>query len=496
MIDSPLFLDELLKKATEKSNSKVLEKLKDEKFIKSLNEVNEVLGDLGFKLTTSSDKESNKQKDVNFKISNALIKNFFTVYYVNVSSGVYFGYSSNNSYKTLKIEENGTDFFSDVAKNIPNSIYPEDQDLMRKTINKDFMLKSTKERNLFKVNYRLMLNNVPTHVTLTMMRISKDDVIIGISNNEESTKKELQYQNTLKENLTYTNIALALARNYFAVYYVDMSNDDYEQYEVNSQSQKIEKIDEGKNFFDVSIVNAKKFIYKEDLDKFLYVLKKENLVKALKTSNSISIVYRQLINGVPTYVSLKIIDLANDTNHIVFAVKNIDEQKRKESEFIDILEKERRLARTDGLTCTYNRNFFVEVEEDLNHKIANGTVKEFAVAICDINDLKRINDTYGHAAGDKFIVDAKNILLETFKESLLFRVGGDEFAIILSGNDFKNRKELVNKIAEINIKNKQENKVVIACGCSEFNVDTDKELDQVLRRADVLMYENKKQLKQ
>ena len=61
---------------------------------------------------------------------------------------------------------------------------------------------------------------------------------------------------------------------------------------------------------------------------------------------------------------------------------------------------------------------------------------------------------------------------------------------------FKNRKELINKIAEINIKNKQENKVVIACGCSEFNVDTDKELDQVFRRADVLMYENKKQLKQ
>ena len=305
----------------------------------------------------------------------------------------------------------------------------------------------------------------------------------------------LEYKNTIKETLTYTNIALALCRNYFKIFYVNTVTDRYEQYSLDTDTQKLEKVEDGSDFFGQSIINAKKYIYKEDLDKFLYTIKKSNLLNELSKENSINLTYRELINGVPTYVSLRAINLFNDINHIVLAVCNIDDQKRKENEFNRKYEQERVFARTDALTGCYNRNYFSEVEEDINNKIETGTLLEFAAIIFDINDLKIVNDTLGHDVGDQFIRDACNIIKDTFKESLLFRVGGDEFVVLASGNDYKHRLNLISKIGTISKANKSIKKVVIACGHSDFDYKKDKDLQPVLKRADEAMYENKKRLK-
>lgn len=496
MIDSALFLDELIKKAKSQSNTAILNKLNDKSFIEALNNVTEVLSSLGFYFNNKNDfNDQDKQKDIYFKIANALARNFFTTYYINLNTGLYVGYSSNDDYKTLKIEENGTDFFKDVSKNIPNSIYKDDQEKLYKIFNKNFLLNATKNGSIYKIVYRLLLKNVPSYVTLTAIRITNDDLIIGLNNIDELTKNELIYKNTIKENLTYTNIALSLCINYFAVYYVNIKNNDYEQYKVDSQTQKIEKIEEGKDFFYVSTINAKKYIYKEDLDEFLYFLNKEYLMDSLTNNTSLTLIYRQLIDGIPTYLSLKVVKLTNDDNHIVFAISNIDKQKRKEDDYRNRYEKEKYLARTDLLTGCYNKNYYLEVEEDINHKIKNKTIKDFSVALCDINDLKTINDNYGHDIGDKYIIDAKNLIRAQFKESLLFRVGGDEFVVIILGNDYKNRINIINEIKKLSIKNKKEKKVVVAIGYSDFNEDADNTISEVLKRADSLMYENKKELK-
>ncbi len=494
MKNSALFLEELKATAKNQENQNALNKLNNTEFQKSFNEVMGVLDELGLHLNNSF-AIPNQQKEIYCKISSALIRNFFTVYYVNIQTGLYVGYSSNDAYNTLKIETKGNDFFEDVTKNIPNVIYEDDQEKLKSIFNKDYLFEKTNDGNVFRTDYRLLLDGTPTHVSLTAIRLTDEDVIIGVSNNEDTVKREIKYQNTIKKNLTYTNISLALCRDYFTAYYVDMTTNEYEQYQIDSKNQKIVKIDSGKDFFEDSIINAKKYIFKEDLDKFLYTINKENVVKELLTRSSINISYRQLINGVTKYVSLNIIDLANDTNHIVFAVRDVNDQKRKEKEYTQKIEKERLYARTDGLTGIYNRNYFLEVQDDINHKIKNGTIKEFSTVMCDINDLKTINDTYGHDVGDKFIIDAKNILNEVFKDSLIFRVGGDEFIVFLSGNEYKNRELLMEKINTININHKKEKKVILACGYSDFDSSTDTDLNSVLKRADKLMYENKKVLK-
>ena len=496
MIDSAILLEELIKRANLESNEKILNKLNNKNFIKSFDEITEILSDLGFHLENNDKKIDDQQNEIYHKIANALTCNFFTTYYVNINTGLYVGYSSNNDYKVLKIEESGIDFFSDASKNIPSTIYKDDQEKINEIINKKFLNDATKDGNIYKINYRIILNDIPTYISLSAIRITSDDLIIGLSNIDEATKKEIKLKNTIQENLTYTNIALALCKNYFAVYYVNIENDKYEQYKVDNQTQIIEKIEEGDDFFHVSTINAKKYIHKEDLDRFLYVLNKKNMLGELKSNNSIYLEYRQLIKGIPTYVSLNIVNLTNDNNHIVLAVSNVDKQKKKEYEIRKSYEQERLFARTDSLTGTYNKNYYLEVLDDANHKIKNKTLNEFSVIVCDINNLKIINDTLGHDAGDEYIIEASKILKSVFLESLIFRTGGDEFIIILERDEYKNRYKLLSKLNEKILKNKKENKVPFACGYSDFDLLNDNSVSDVEKRADILMYENKKCIKE
>jgi diguanylate cyclase (GGDEF)-like protein/PAS domain S-box-containing protein len=86
------------------------------------------------------------------------------------------------------------------------------------------------------------------------------------------------------------------------------------------------------------------------------------------------------------------------------------------------------LSMHDSLTGLYNRAFF---QEEMI-RLSNPRFLPVTILICDLNNLKIINDTYGHFQGDKYLKDAANILKKPFRSSdTVARVGGDEFAIIL-----------------------------------------------------------------
>lgn len=104
-----------------------------------------------------------------------------------------------------------------------------------------------------------------------------------------------------------------------------------------------------------------------------------------------------------------------------------------------------------------------------------------------------MNDEQGHQAGDLYIREACRIVCEVFKHSPVFRLGGDEFVIISQGVDYENIDSLVEKLVAINVTNREDGRVVIACGMSKFN--SDQSVEEVFKRADARMYENKKKLK-
>ena len=140
-----------------------------------------------------------------------------------------------------------------------------------------------------------------------------------------------------------------------------------------------------------------------------------------------------------------------------------------------------------------NKNAYVEAEEKLDGQITEGKAPAFAVTVLDVNDLKEINDTAGHQAGDRYLKDACMIICRTFKHSPVFRTGGDEFAVISQGEDYEHIDALVEAVAARNAEAGREGGVVIACGMAKY--EGSGRVADVFNRADRRMYENKNLLK-
>ena len=166
------------------------------------------------------------------------------------------------------------------------------------------------------------------------------------------------------------------------------------------------------------------------------------------------------------------------------------------------LEKEKETSRTfrdmankDSLTGVRNRYAYAESEKAINQRIQSHEIQKLAVAVCDINGLKHVNDTRGHAAGDRLIKDACALICEYFTHGAVFRTGGDEFAVILQGKGYDTMPEVIRELNRKVEANQKENEVVIAIGCAVLD-KTDRNLREVYERADRMMYERKKELKE
>jgi len=158
-------------------------------------------------------------------------------------------------------------------------------------------------------------------------------------------------------------------------------------------------------------------------------------------------------------------------------------------------EEDRVAAFTDKLTGVRSKNAFSLEETEMERKIVAGNAENFAIIVCDVNNLKTINDTLGHKAGDDYIKAASDMLCESFKHSPVFRIGGDEFVILVHGRDYKDREALFEKTNATIEGNLGSGKVVISLGMTDFNPETDHSFHEVFKRADRLMYDRKIQLK-
>lgn len=153
-----------------------------------------------------------------------------------------------------------------------------------------------------------------------------------------------------------------------------------------------------------------------------------------------------------------------------------------------------RSAYTDELTQLYNRRYCMEHMNRLREEGA----ADYTVICFDLNNLKTVNDTYGHAKGDVLIKSAAEVLKETFaKQGIVARMGGDEFIAVLDTADKDKAAECMERFQQnIHRKNDQvkDLNLSIACGyasCLEMEAD----IEKVYQMADDRMYEHKKQMK-
>jgi diguanylate cyclase (GGDEF)-like protein len=153
------------------------------------------------------------------------------------------------------------------------------------------------------------------------------------------------------------------------------------------------------------------------------------------------------------------------------------------------------LSLTDELTDLYNRrSFFVLAEQYL--KVAIRAKKRSLLLYIDMDDLKWINDHWGHNEGDQALIALASILKKTFRESdIIARIGGDEFVVLFEStheNDAMLMTRLYENIGDYNAKVSRDYKLSASVGAAHFDPEYPISIDELLSKGDGLMYAQKR----
>ena len=433
------------------------------------------------------------------RLAQSLAADYFSIYYVDTETEHFSEFTAHDTYEDLGIEKEGEDFFALSRKNILRVIYPEDQGGFLQSFTRENVLREIQENGNYTITYRLMINGVPNYVSLkaTAMKNDSRHIVIGVNNIDTHVQRHEEYEKTRQQNLTFSRIAQALSRDYYSIYLVNTENDEYIEYSSSAEFQELQIEQSGSNFFEECRRNVLRLVHPDDLKKALSVWEKDRLLREISDGKPFSVSYRLLFDGNPVHISCKVIQLTEDEvdQYMIIGVSNVDDQIRREQAYAMDLHQARSAALRDALTGVKSKLAFTEAEKEINENIEQCRQGAFAVAVCDVNGLKGVNDSQGHKAGDALIQEACTAICTLFKHSPVYRVGGDEFVAILQGQDYHRRAELLARFDAMNRENRERGGVVVACGLAEWNLLEDSTFEAVFERADAAMYENKKRLK-
>jgi diguanylate cyclase (GGDEF)-like protein len=161
-----------------------------------------------------------------------------------------------------------------------------------------------------------------------------------------------------------------------------------------------------------------------------------------------------------------------------------------------LLDRELRyLALTDDLTCLFNRRgFFAAATQQL--KLAQRNGQKLLLLFCDVDNLKKINDSHGHREGDLALIHTADALEQTFRDSdILARLGGDEFVVLATEASVQTSEILLRRLEKaLKKSNAGESRyqLSLSVGVARFDPKRAVSLGELMAQADEAMYEQKR----
>lgn len=441
--------------------------------------------------------DARKGRERYTQIATSLANDYEAIYYINIETGKYLEVSVSESYETLNVPMEGEDFYKETRENAERYAHPDDREFAVSMYYKETMLKNLEGRKSYSYRYRIMVGDEARYYRFVVM-LSEDGKHFVLCDKDihDTITAETALLEKQKAHVTFSQIAESLASNYDVIYYVDIVTGEYMGYTSHNIYGELKIAQSGDDFFEETLKNLAGIVHPQDMERMVAAMDKDNMITALEGRKQYNVEYRLIIDGEAQNTRLSV-RKSSDAIHFIIGVENIDEEVRMKNEHIRALNTEKELARRDELTGTRNKTAFTELEQSIQANIDGGTgCQPFALIVCDLNDLKKINDTEGHKAGDEYIRSSAKLLCDIFVHSPVFRIGGDEFAVFLSGPDLDASERLINKLRSKVLANLDKHEgPVIAVGMTEFKPGDDMNVTDVFDRADQLMYEDKRELK-
>ena len=453
--------------------------------------VNPVTGTVAVAIAVLAVMQENENVGTTYAhIAKALSSDYIYLYYVDLNNDHFIEYSSDAIREDLAVERHGNDFFEASQRDVLEHVYKDDQEYVTRFFTKENVVRALDTQSAFTLTYRLMIDGAPVYVSMKAVRMQRDrrHIIIGISNVDAQMRHKEALARVQAERITYARI-MALSGDYICIYTVDPKTDRFLEYSATKAYESLGIEKEGEDFFTMSWHMAARIICPEDQDMFKAMFNKENVLREIERNGLFVLKYRLMINGEARYVSVRAALVEEqDGPQLIIGVNDIDAQVRREQDYECKLSAARSRANLDVLTGVKNRIAYDNMSESLSRQIEGGHTVEYAIALCGVVDLDRINETRGREAGDQRIREACAVICETFKHSPVFRVSGDQFAVIARGHDYEHMDELVAALDEISRSNREAGGVVVSCGMAKY--DGRGSVTSVFERADTLCRRN------
>lgn len=208
--------------------------------------------------------------------------------------------------------------------------------------------------------------------------------IVHLQQQQEQTKIESAY----KENVRYMSIASVLSRKYDVIYYINIDNDRYIEFNVSGEFRRLALDISGNNFFDECAENLKRVCYKDDLEKMSILTNKEVLLNRLGFDEFKSLEYRLVIQGRPTFCRVEAVRPSKNKNHIIIASTNINKEVVDRNKYQQQLSNALHVAeKANNAKSTFLFNVSHDMRTPLN------VIKGFSdIALNNMNDKERVLD--------------------------------------------------------------------------------------------------------
>ncbi len=199
----------------------------------------------------------------------------------------------------------------------------------------------------------------------------------------------------------------------------------------------------------------------------------------LREIDSMDIRTRDEIESLYRSIRQMLHDISRYIDNLVAAGRELSLTRNKADEMSE-------LAHTDALTGVKSKLAYDQKKEELS-----AGDNRYGIVMADLNDLKKINDTEGHEKGDEAICKVCSILCDAFGHSPVYRIGGDEFVVIVTGQDY----DRIDELTEDFKRNVEQKGGGITAAIGYALHEGDESVEDVFRRADSTMYAIKKQMK-
>jgi diguanylate cyclase (GGDEF)-like protein len=429
-------------------------------------------------------------------LAHALARGYTELFYVNVDTDEFIEFHTDDERGVLSEERRGSDFFEGCERDAKLYVHPDDQQKFVQAMNRQFLKDALSNSKVFVFSYRRLRSGQPLYVQMQVSRMEDDRrfVVLAVQDIDELMRQRRAEERIREERIVYARLH-ALAGNYICVYVVDPQTGSYRVCSATPEYQKVfDQPSEGTNFFAGLRTAIQAFIHPDDQQRVLPLLTQHNVLTEVACSGYYTLNYRIVASGKPRYVQVRAAMVEEEEGpRLIVGLYDIDAQVRRKEEYGRRLEQARIQANTDALTGVKNKHAYVTESERIDRQIAQRQQPPFAIVVFDVNDLKKVNDTAGHQAGDQCLRNSCAVICDIFKHSPVFRIGGDEFAVIARNRDYEHLEALIEEMGRRNAEALRRGGNVIACGMSRYEDDAN--VAAVFARADKSMYENKSALK-